>query len=101
MLGLEDHVRSGHDCGVGSLRFVLLGLFQWFGGTAWAHAAGREGLELACLALCDVSGLELEDTLRRLVLPLGRHGVGTRVLPGGIGGDLDLVEREAGVREQL
>jgi hypothetical protein len=56
---------------------------------------------LACLALYGALGLELEDTLRRLVLPLGRHGVGTRVLPGGIGGDLDLVEREAGVREQL
>lgn len=84
-----------------AVRFLLTALWLWFGGKGWEHVGGWEGLALCAFALYTAFGLELEDTLRRLVLPLGRFGLGRRVLTGGVGDNLDLVEREAGVREQL
>lgn len=83
-----------------SLRFMLTGLYQWFG-SSWAHVSGWEGIVLAVLALYGALGLELEDTLRRTVLPVGRHGVGRRAIDGSLTDEIHLVGREAGVREQL
>jgi succinate-acetate transporter protein len=58
-------------------RFVLTGLYERFGGGAWAHAAGWEGIALAGLALYAALATDLEASQHRTVLPLGRRGPGT------------------------
>lgn len=84
-----------------ALRFVLTGLWEHFGGDAWAHAAGWEGVVLCILALYVSFAAELESVRHRVVLPLGRHGAGRKAATADLAGQLHHLEREAGVREQL
>ena len=60
---------------------------------------GRRGPGLSRPLRCIRSGAR--GHLAAGPAPMGRHSLGKRVLHGGIGEDLQLIEREAGVREQL
>ncbi len=84
-----------------SLRFVLTGLWERFGGTSWQSAAGWEGMALAAVAFYVALAAELESVLRRTVLPLGRHGRGRAAVQGSFDEEVTRLEREPGVREQL
>ncbi|MDQ6783186.1 MAG: GPR1/FUN34/YaaH family transporter [Actinomycetota bacterium] len=82
-------------------RFALTGIYEFRGGRGWEHLSGWWGVGLCVVALYAALAFELEDTRRRTILPVLRHGVGRRAVQGGIGSELDRVELEAGVREQL
>lgn len=84
-----------------SLRFVLTGLYERFGGPAWEHAAGWEGVGLAGLALYAALAADIEGALHRSVLPLGRHGRGVEAMGQDLFEQVPDLEREPGVREQV
>lgn len=83
-----------------ALKYLLTGLYERFGGTAWEHAAGWEGIVLAALAIYAALASDLEGCLRRDVLPLGRHGSGVKAVRQGLTDQLAELEREPGVRQQ-
>ncbi|HET9075871.1 MAG TPA: hypothetical protein VFN68_02980 [Acidimicrobiales bacterium] len=87
--------------GATSLRYVLTGLYEHFGGTAWEHAAGWEGIVLAGLALYCAFASDLESQLHRTVLPMGRHGSGRRALQQDLADQLPELHSEPGVRPQI
>lgn len=79
-----------------ALRFVLTAVYEVEGSRAWSHATGWEGLVLAGFALYTALGSDIEATVRRTILPLGKrkgeysaHAVS------------HLVEQEPGVRQPL
>jgi hypothetical protein len=82
-------------------RFALTGIYEFVGGSGWEHLSGWWGVGLCCAALYAALAFELEDTRRRTVLPVLRHGVGRQAMRGGIDAELKQVQHEAGVREQL
>lgn len=82
-------------------RFALTGIYEFVGGSAWEHLSGWWGVGLCGAALYAALAFELEDTRRRTVLPVLRHGVGRQAIRGDIDTELNRVEHEAGVREQL
>lgn len=82
-------------------RFALTGIYEYLGGTTWEHISGWWGIGLAAAALYAALAFEVEDTRRKTVLPVLRHGIGRAAVVGGIETELDRVEREAGIREQL
>ncbi len=82
-------------------RFVLTAVYEFSGSTSWEHISGWWGLGLCLVALYAAMALEVEDTRRRTILPVGCRGAGRRALTGGVGDDLAHVQHEAGVREQL
>lgn len=84
-----------------AVRFALTGVYQLGAGSSWEHASGWLGLGLCALALYAALALEVEDTCHRTVLPVLRWGAGRRAMQGGVLGQLEHVEQEAGVREQL
>lgn len=84
-----------------SLRFILTGLWEHFGGPGWKDASGWEGVVLFALALYTALAAELEAVRHQTVLPLGRHGLGRQAVTGPFVDDLGGIEREPGVREQL
>jgi uncharacterized protein len=82
-------------------RFVVTGVYELTGSTAWKTAAGWVGVVLALVALYAALALELEGARERTVLPVGRRGAGRAAMAGeGPLDPEDLVE-EAGVRPQL
>lgn len=84
-----------------AVRFVLTGLYELLGGTGWEHAAGWEGVALACLALYAALAADLEGAMRRIVLPIGRHGAGRAAMTAGLPGQSQSLSTEPGVRQQL
>jgi succinate-acetate transporter protein len=84
-----------------SLRFLVTGLFEITASGFWMDVAGVVGLVLCALAVYAAAAMALEDAKRATVLPLGRRGFGLESLNGDLRSQLELVEREAGVREQL
>jgi uncharacterized protein len=84
-----------------SLRFLLTGLFQLTASGSWADAAGFVGLFLAALAVYAAFALELEDSARRTVLPVGRRSAGASAMTEGIENQMANLVREPGVRSQL
>lgn len=84
-----------------SLRFVLTGLYEWFGGTAWDHATGWEGVFLAALALYGALASDLENQLHRTLLPMGRHGSGRQALELNLDEQAPELQSEPGVRPQI
>lgn len=80
-----------------SAKLVLTGVYEKLGGTAWAHAAGWEGVILAAVALYGALASDLEGEMHRTVLPLGRLGVGRRAVDP----DREPLDREPGVRPQV
>lgn len=84
-----------------ALRWVLTGLYEKLGGSAWGHAAGWTGLVLAAAALYAAFGSDLEGALHRSVLPMGRHGAGMAALDQNLAEQEPALWREPGVREQI
>jgi succinate-acetate transporter protein len=82
-------------------RFVMTGLFERTGNTAWEHASGWEGVALAGLALYAAVALDLESTHGRTVLPILRLGEARRAVRGSAADQLVGIEHEAGVRKAL
>lgn len=82
-------------------RFALTGAWEWLGGTGLEHAAGWEGLALCVLSLYTALALELEDSQRRTILPVGRHARGREAMTSGLPGEVAHVAHEAGVRSRL
>ena len=84
-----------------ALRFCVTGMYQLTASDTWMAIAGIVGLVLCALAVYAALALGLEDAKRETVLPLGRRGYGRVAMGGDLDGQLELLEREAGVREQL
>lgn len=84
-----------------AVRFALTGIYELTHGIGWEHVSGWWGVALAVVALYAALAFEIEDTRRRTVLPVGRHGAGRQAFDGTIADDLKRVGHEAGVREQL
>jgi succinate-acetate transporter protein len=84
-----------------ALRFFVTGMFQLTASDTWMAVAGIVGLVLCALAVYAALAMGLEDAKGETVLPLGRRGVGAVAIGGDFDGQLDRVEREAGVRVQL
>jgi uncharacterized protein len=84
-----------------AIRFGLGGLHQLTGNEFWENAAGVWGLGLAALAVYAAFAAELEDALRRTVLPLGRHGKGAKAVKGTYAQQIAELHKEPGVRQQL
>jgi hypothetical protein len=76
-------------------------LWERFGGSAWQHAAGWEGIALAGLALYGALAVEFEAAVQKSVLPLGRHGAGRAAVYEWVGDGSRQLRREPGVRSQL
>jgi succinate-acetate transporter protein len=87
--------------GTASLRFGLTAVYELTGSHGWEDAAGVVGLVLAALALYGAAGSELEEALRRTVLPLGRRGEARRALQESLEGQVVQVSTEPGVRTRL
>ncbi len=84
-----------------ALRFFVTGMYQLTAGDTWMQIAGIVGLVLCALAVYAALALAIEDAKRATVLPLGRRGYGRSSVGGDLDAQLELLEREAGVREQL
>ncbi len=82
-------------------RFVLTGLYQAGAGHAWETASGWAGIPLGVAAMYFGLALMLEDAQRSTVLPLARRGRARTSLGTHLGGQVEAIEREAGVRGQL
>jgi succinate-acetate transporter protein len=83
------------------LRFGVTGIYQLTGSSAWEHAAGIVGLVLAAFAVYAALAAELEDALKRTVLPLGRRKKGEQAVAGSLYDELEGIHHEPGVRQQL
>jgi succinate-acetate transporter protein len=84
-----------------ALRFFVTGIFQITASDTWMAIAGVVGLVLCAFAVYAALAMGLEDAKRETVLPLGRRGYGRTAIGGDLDGQLELIDREAGVREQL
>lgn len=86
---------------VAGLRFLVTGLYQLTSNEAWEDTAGVIGLVLAAFAIYAAYAAELEDVLKRPVLPLGRRGRGESAVRGTYAEQIANVAHEPGVRQQL
>ncbi len=86
---------------LGSVRFVLSGLYELTASVGFEHAAGIIGLVFVGVACYVGTAVLLEDNARRSILPIGRRGAARAAFAEGLGAQLDGLEHEAGVREQL
>lgn len=84
-----------------AVRFALTGIYQYFGGTRWEHVAGWTGIALAALAVYAALAIELEDTVKRTVLPTLRFGSARTAVSAREGTEARDVSSEAGVRDRL
>jgi uncharacterized protein len=82
-----------------ALRFFVTGGYQLSAGQAWKTAAGVVGLVLAALAVYAAWAVELEDSTKSRLLPLGRRRRGEAAVERGL--DRSELMREPGVRGQL
>ena len=87
--------------GTAGLRFLLTGIWELTGDEGWENAAGIVGLLLAVLAVYAAYAAELEDALKRRVLPLGRRGKGELAVRGTYAQQVAELAKEPGVRQQL
>jgi succinate-acetate transporter protein len=87
--------------GLAAARFVLTGVYEYYGGAGWEHASGWAGLAVCAVALYAAFAFELEDTRHHTILPVLRWGSGRRAMDGNVPAELRGVAHEAGVREQL
>lgn len=86
---------------VAGLRFLVTGVYQLTSNEGWEDTAGVIGLVLAGLAVYAAYAAELEDVLKRPVLPLGRRGRGKSAVSGTYAEQIENVAHEPGVRQQL
>lgn len=84
-----------------AIRFGLGGLHQLTGDELWEDVAGAWGLWLTAIAVYAAWAAELEDALKRTVLPLGRHGRGEQAVRGTCAEQVAELANEPGVRQQL
>jgi uncharacterized protein len=87
--------------GLAGTRFLVTGVYELTGSTAWKAAAGWVGILLAVVAFYAALALELEGARERTVLPVGRRGAGAAAMGGESSADPAALAREAGVRSQL
>jgi succinate-acetate transporter protein len=83
------------------LRFMITGVYELTTNEAWENAAGVIGLVLAAVAIYAAYAAELEDVLKRSVLPLGRRSNGELAVKGTYAQQIANVANEPGVRQQL
>jgi uncharacterized protein len=86
---------------VGSVRFVLTGIFELTGSAGVRHAAGVVGCGLVLTALYSAVAVTVEDVGGRRRLPIGRRGRAAAALEGPLPTQVERLEHEAGVRDQL
>jgi uncharacterized protein len=86
---------------IAGLRFFLTGVYELTSNEAWENTAGVVGLILAAFAVYAAYAAELEDVLKRPVLPLGRRGRGESAVEGTYAEQIANVAHEPGVRQQL
>lgn len=84
---------------IAALRFVLAGIHELGGASAWQDAGGIVGLMVCALAGYCVLAFELEGQRRRPVLPTLRRGRAASAVSDGAAAQLDGVAHEAGVRQ--
>jgi hypothetical protein len=84
-----------------ALRFASAGVYQLDASTTWKEVSAVIGLVLCALAGYTALALAWEDARRSTILPLFRRGRGRESVEGNFADQLRLLEREAGVREQL
>lgn len=86
---------------VGAGRFIIAGLYELIGSTGLEHAAAIVGFVLAGVALYSALATEVEDVSGRPRLPLGRRAKARDALEAPFDSQVELLEHEAGVRQQL
>jgi uncharacterized protein len=85
-----------------ALRFLLVAVYELSGDKGWEDLAGVIGIGLASLAVYAAVGSELEDALRRTVLPLGRRGEAKQAVSADtLVEQVQHVQTEPGVRPKL
>jgi succinate-acetate transporter protein len=85
-----------------ALRFLLVAVYELSGNKGWEDAAGIVGIGLAALAVYAAFGSELEDALRRTVLPLGRRGEAKKAVSADtLAEQVQQAHTEPGVRPKL
>ncbi|MFP5253787.1 MAG: hypothetical protein ACLGH4_08315 [Actinomycetes bacterium] len=84
-----------------ALRFMVTGIAELSGATAWMTGAGWTGVVLAAVSLYAALAFELEGTDRRDVLPLWRRGDARSAFEDDEAAQLADIAREPGVRRQL
>jgi succinate-acetate transporter protein len=86
---------------VTALRFLVTGLYQWTGSSAWKSTAGTVGIVLGLLAAYAALAIALEDVTGKMVLPLAKRGKALLASTGSLRDQVAEIEREAGIRQQL
>lgn len=99
--GAADKVLLAVVIGSAAVRFAISGGYELTGASPWAQASGVAGVVVAALALYGALAFELEATLGRAVLPIGRRGRGRRAISGALDYQTADLARESGVRKQL
>ena len=84
-----------------ALRFASSGIYEMANSNIWKEISAVVGVGLCGLAIYAAFAMAIEDTQRRTILPVFRRGRGRQSLSGNLEDQLKLLEREAGVREQL
>lgn len=84
---------------IAGLRFVVLGVYELAGVSAWQNAAGIIGLVVCGLAGYGVIAFELEDQRHRALLPTFRRGRGRLAVQADPRERVGEVSDEAGVRQ--
>ena len=85
-----------------ALRFLLVAVYELSGDKGWEDLAGVIGIGLAGLAVYAAVGSELEEALRRTVLPLGRQGEAKQAVSANtLAEQVQHVQTEPGVRPKL
>ena len=82
-------------------RWIVEGLYETSANTTWQHISGVLGLVVVVLALYSAFAMELEDELKRSILPILRRNEARHALDASLTQQTDAVAAEAGVRSQL
>jgi hypothetical protein len=85
---------------VACVRMVLSGVYEIGAGKRWYEISGGIGIALTVCAFYGAVALSLEDAKQREVLPLFRRGAAKEAFEG-YEPQVELLEREPGVRQQL
>lgn len=87
--------------GVAAARFAVTGWYELSASATAKSVAGWVGIALGAVALYGAFALELEGSLRRTVLPVGRSGLAREAVEGEGVFDSGELAREPGVRPRL
>ena len=84
-----------------ALRWSVTAGYEFSGATDWKLAAGSVGIAVGVLGLYASLAFEIEDQMRKTVLPTFRREAGTVAMKGNLAAQVTSVANEAGVRKQL